>query len=311
MSYDIPDEIKYREKIVFGLDFRQLTYAAAFGVLALVSYSLPLSGQAKLALPALFCIAGAAFIFLDLEERAIDGLHFIRGVRKAGSVDLAAQRLVGVRKVEKNAVFLDNGGLRAILKVEPLNFTLLEETQRKAVILAYREFLNHLTTPIQIIVKTSKPNLEDYFAKAQERLKDNNPEMRSLFEDFMIFEQDFLEKNNVRERNFYLVVTHDTRGLLAKATTNGDKQLKELEERTKIIQDKLLACGLKSRRLENESLVDFLSSYSSQEADASEEPTDEKTEKKENQAKNAEPTAGSIQTSPGTPKTSSQARKAA
>lgn len=310
MSYDIPDEIQYREKIVFGLDFKQLTYAAAFGVLALVSYQLPFPGQFKLVLPVLFCIAGVAFIFLNLEEKAWDSYHYFRGVRKAGSVDPVAQNLVGIKKVEENAILLSNGGLRAVLQVEPLNFTLLEENQRKAVILSYREFLNHLTTSIQVVVRTCKPDLEDYFTKAQERLKDNQ-EMNELFEDFMIFEQGFLEKNNVRERQFYLIVTHDTHGLLAKATTNGSQKLKELEERTKIIQDKLLACGLKSRRLENSGLVDFLSSYSSQEAEEREQSSHEKTEKTRKQGETTATSPASPQASPGTAKTASEPSKTA
>jgi len=37
MSYDIPDEIKYREKIVFWLDLRQLCYLCAFEPFAFLS----------------------------------------------------------------------------------------------------------------------------------------------------------------------------------------------------------------------------------------------------------------------------------
>jgi len=35
MSYDIPDEVKYREKIVFGLDLKQLGYLCLFGFAAI------------------------------------------------------------------------------------------------------------------------------------------------------------------------------------------------------------------------------------------------------------------------------------
>jgi len=278
VSYDIPDEIKYREKIVFGLDFKQLSYAAAFGVLAFLAYLIPLPSQARMVLPGFFLIAGGGFVFLNLEERAWDAYHYYRGVKKAGSINPLAQRLVGVNSIERDTVFLANGDLLAVLKVEPINFSLLEETQHKAVVLSYREFLNHLTTPVQVVVKTSKPDLDDYFNKAQERLKGESAELNALFEDFMVFEQDFLERNNVRVRDFYLVVSHPTRGFLAKATVDKERKLKELGEKTKIIQEKLLACSLASERLENEGLLRFFSSYSSQDADSSEVNDDDQEE---------------------------------
>ena len=224
----------------------------------------------KLILPSFFVIVGLGFVFLNLEERFWDAFHYYRGVRKAGSTDPAAQKLVGVKAIKKDAIWLSKGGLRTVLQIEPVNYSLLEESQRKALVLSFREFLNHLTTSIQIVVKTSKPDLGDYFAKAQERLVGQSAEMNALFEDFMIFEQGFLEENNVRERKFYVVACSEDRGLIGKAT-NGGQELKQLEEKTKIIQEKLFACGLKSRRLENDGLVDFLSQFSSQEADSSEE----------------------------------------
>lgn len=241
----------------------------------------------KLILPSFFVIVGMGFVFLNLEERALDAYNFYHGVRLASPLDSPAQRFIGVKAIKNNAVYLAKGGLRTVLKVEPLNFRLLEESQRKAIILNYREFLNHLTTPIQVIVKTSKPDLKDYYERAQERLKGSSKEMHSLFEDFMVFEDDFLDKNCVMERNFYLVVSPQARSLLGKAGSKDDRELKELEEKTKIIQEKLLACGLQSRRLENAGLKQFFSTYSSQEADSSEERKDEKGAKSKKRPKKA------------------------
>ena len=46
MSYDIPDKVRYKEKIIFNLDGRQLIYALMFGVAALLAYNLPINGDA-------------------------------------------------------------------------------------------------------------------------------------------------------------------------------------------------------------------------------------------------------------------------
>ncbi len=290
MSYDIPDEIKYKEKIVFGLDFRQLGYASAFLALAVLAYNLPLTGTPKLILPAFLAIAGFAFVFLNLDEKILDAYHFYTGIKVAKAADARAQKLIGIQKVENNAIHLTNGDLRAVVSVEPVNLGLLEESQRNALILNYREFLNHLTTPIQILVRTSKPDLEDYFSEAQARLEGAPDKLMECFRDFMMYEQTFLENNHVRTRSFYVVIAQQLPPKRAKKEENKKKEpkpkeppkpdenteqttegLKLLEQKTKIIQEKLSACGLKTTRLETANLHEFLSTYSSQERDTNEE----------------------------------------
>ena len=274
MSYDIPDEIKYKEKIVFGLGFKQLGYLCVFGLLAFFSYSLPFGGIAKLILPIFFMFAGIGFVFLNLEERAFDAYYFLTGVRFAKAWDAKAQEFVGVSKIDSGLVFLKNGSLRAIIQVDPVNYGLLEESQRKALVLNYREFLNHLTTSVQILVKTSKPNLSGYFAEGQARMAGASSKLRDLFDDFQAFEQKFLEDRHVRERTFYLVVAQESRRGFGRQPDPKEAE-KLLEEKARIIQEKLLACGLKSRRLQTDELLGFYAKYSSQEADSSEEKTNE------------------------------------
>ncbi|MBU3940689.1 MAG: PrgI family protein [Nanoarchaeota archaeon] len=38
MAYEVPQELEYREKIIFGLDFEQLIYAIIFAPLALIIF---------------------------------------------------------------------------------------------------------------------------------------------------------------------------------------------------------------------------------------------------------------------------------
>jgi len=260
VSYDIPDEIKYREKIVFGLDLKQLCYFSVFTVLAFLSLNLPLEGEAKFVLPSLFSILGAGFIFLNLEERVLDAWHFYGGVRKASSTDPKAQKLVGVRAIENDQIILMDGSLRAVLQVEPINFSLLDEGQKTAFVSNYREFLNHLTDPIQILVRTEKSEAEDVFAEAQAGLEGADIEIASLFRDFFTFEREFMEANNVKSRRYYLVVAQPPRAMLGNGNT--EEERKRLDQKTKIVQEKLATCNLRSERLSSARLKRLFTSYS-------------------------------------------------
>jgi len=237
MSYDIPDEVKYREKIVFGLDLKQLLYFCVFVLLAFLSLNLPLEGEAKFILPFIFCIVGAGFIFLNLDERALNIWHYYTGVRKASPSDANAQALVGIKSIENDQITLVDGSLRAILKVEPINFSLLDEGQKTAFVSNYREFLNHLTDPIQILVRTEKSDAEEAFAEAQNGLAGAELEVASFFRDFFTFEREFMEANNVKSRKYYVVLTQRKSAILGKGKEDNGR----LEQKTKIMQEKLLA----------------------------------------------------------------------
>ncbi|MEM2138173.1 MAG: hypothetical protein QW568_03740 [Candidatus Anstonellaceae archaeon] len=259
MSYDIPDEIKYREKIVFGLDLRQLGYACVFGLLAFFSYNLPLTGQAKLILPAFFSILGTGFILLNLEEIASDLWYYYTGVRKADSKSPRAQRLMGVRAIENSEVELMDGSLRAILQVEPINFSLLDAGQKAAFVSNYREFLNHLAAPIQILVRTENSDAEEVFRQMQEKMEGTDRKTAALFQDFFDYESKFLAEHMVRSRRYYVIVTQQHQGMMGKPS---EEDRSQLEQRTKIIQEKLAACGLRSERLDTAALLSFFSIYS-------------------------------------------------
>ncbi|MCX6771136.1 MAG: ATP-binding protein [Candidatus Micrarchaeota archaeon] len=254
-SYDIPDEVKYREKIVFGLDLKQLCYFCVFTVLAFLSLNLPLEGEAKLILPSLFSILGAGFIFLNLEERALDAWHYYSGVRKASPSDPKAQRLVGIKAIENGQITLLDGSLRAILKVEPINFSLLDEGQKAAFVSNYREFLNHLTDPIQILVRTEKCDAEEAFSDAQLKMKGAQQETAAIFRDFFTYEREFMESKKVRGRKYYLIATQYSIG-------TPEEGRAQLEQKVQIIQEKLSSCGLRSERLGNGALTHLFSSYS-------------------------------------------------
>ena len=38
MTYQIPQQLQYKEKIMFGLDFKQLAYAFVFGLICVILF---------------------------------------------------------------------------------------------------------------------------------------------------------------------------------------------------------------------------------------------------------------------------------
>gem|GEM_PF-665581 len=275
MSYDIPDKVKYRERIVFGLDVKQLCYFCVFVMLAFFSYSLPLEGEAKFVLPSILAILGAGFVFLNFEEHALDIWHYYTGVRKAAPSDAKAQQLVGIKSIENGQIVLMDGSLRAVLQVEPINFSLLDEGQKTAFVSNYREFLNHLTDPIQILVRTEKSEAEEVFMEAQGNLEGADTETAAMFRDFYTFEREFLEAQKVRGRRHYLIAAQPPQSILGKLVEAGEGR-RQLDQKTKIIQEKLSACALRSERLGTGELLRLFSTYAVPEHEGEGQKKDER-----------------------------------
>ncbi|VVC03104.1 Uncharacterised protein [Candidatus Bilamarchaeum dharawalense] len=253
MGYDIPDEIKYREKIVANLDLKQLGYAVLFILLAFFSYNLPIQGDARFIVPAIIGIIGTGFIFLNLEEKIKDVAAYYMNIRKTPYNSKAGQKFFEVRKIAEDIAFLDDKTFIAVLEIQPINFDLLDEGRKKAMLINYKAFLNQLTTPVQILIRTKPVILDGYFEGIDSRKSEKQKFMANLYADFRIFEENFIDENTIKERFYYIVIPFRP----AKAN-QGIKQLNEL---VKIIQEKLLDCGLQSKRLNNQELEDLYLSY--------------------------------------------------
>ena len=73
MTYEIPQELEYKEKIVFGLNFEQLVYLLLFGfVILVILFKLGLNQELKVFLSTLVGILAICFMFFNLRQKIKD-----------------------------------------------------------------------------------------------------------------------------------------------------------------------------------------------------------------------------------------------
>ena len=65
-------------------------------------------------------------------------------------------------EIHHDTVVLKNGGLRGVLNVEAINFNLKSETEQQGIIAGYQSFVNTLNFPLQIVIRSSKMNIDPY-----------------------------------------------------------------------------------------------------------------------------------------------------
>ena len=108
MTYEIPQELEYKEKIVFGLNFEQLVYLLLFGfVILVILFKLDLNQELKVFLSTLVGVIAICFMFFNLRQKIKDfwDWYKFREFRVAG---VRMKRLIPEINIQNN--ILEVGG---------------------------------------------------------------------------------------------------------------------------------------------------------------------------------------------------------
>ena len=283
MPYEIPQNLKYTEKIAFGLTFWQLFWLAFFGLLAAIVFlKTNLDFFFKAGAGMVLLAFGAGFAFFGFAGHLKDFKDFHLGIKEAGLFDRRLREFVEVKKIENNTIQLKNGSLRAILEVTPINFSILSVEEQRAVISAYRDFLNSLDFSVQIVMRTTNLNLDDYLFNMRKKvLEMNDAELEKEYESFREFVQNFIKENSVKNRLFFIVIPYSpyhkaklfkdifitVKNLFSKekekssVEINREIALNQLSIRSELCREKLHRCSLFVKRLNDGQLFTLLASF--------------------------------------------------
>ncbi len=125
------------------------------------------------------------------------------------SVPHSTQDHLPIAGIQDGALIMTDGSIRAVLKVEPINFELKSENEQNAIIYSYQSFLNSLDIPIQIVIQSKRLDLEQYLVRMQETQKQQtNDLLRIQTEDYIGFVRRLISVANIMAKRFYVVVSH-------------------------------------------------------------------------------------------------------
>ena len=121
----------------------------------------------------------------------------------------STQEHLPIAGIQDGVIIMSDGSVRAVVKVDPVNFELKSEQEQNGIIYAYQSFLNSLEYPIEIVVQSKKLDLERYLIKLQAKLKDmDNELLRLQTEDYIDFIRRLISVANIMSKKFYVVVKY-------------------------------------------------------------------------------------------------------
>lgn len=135
---------------MFGLTFMQLLYAMVFLVPIALILKSGIDYIAQSIIIALLVGIALMFMFFNLADKLKE----------------ISQYLKLKTKYQK---YLETDQKVAVLKIKPINFTIKTDEEKQVIIKTFRKFLNSLTFPIQILIKTEPLDLDDYLNKLQQK----------------------------------------------------------------------------------------------------------------------------------------------
>jgi type IV secretory pathway VirB4 component len=119
------------------------------------------------------------------------------------------QDLVEIKDIRQGTVVMKHGGLRQVLMVGGVNFSLKSEQEQNIIVQAYQDFLNSITFPLQVIIHSRKINIERYVARLDElRDKETSALLQDQIAEYQEFVRGFIKDNPIMVKAFFVVVPY-------------------------------------------------------------------------------------------------------
>ncbi len=256
MPYAIPANIKYEERLVGPLTIKQSLYLAAFLILAYLLYTDEDINQVYRIIGTVISVGlGLGFAFMNLDVWIKNYLVFWRQVKKTSWISPAARKLMNIKSIRADAVFLKDSRVLGVIKVKPINFGVLSEQDKDTVIYGFLEFLNSLNFPIQIVMRSVNLDLDDYLRHLKRRIVQRDDKVAlAYFEHFAEYMRGYIKANKINDRHFYIVVS-------GKKKKTEKETIDFLTTQCNELMGRLGLSGIVSDRMNTNQLINFYGSY--------------------------------------------------
>ena len=124
--------------------------------------------------------------------------------------DTSTQRYLPFSQIRENIVIMKDNSSRVILQCSTINFLLKSTEEQDAIIMSFQRFLNSLNFPIQIMVRSSKLDIDGYLKNLNNKaVKQTNPLLQNQTYEYIEYLKKLIEVAQIMKKEFYIVVPYD------------------------------------------------------------------------------------------------------
>jgi hypothetical protein len=256
MPYKIPSDIRYEERLFGPLTIKQSVYALISVILLIfIVFFWKVDFIIQMLLVLIVGALGVGFTMFNLDTYLVNYLFFMKEKKESSWISPAARKLMEIKSIRADAVFLKDGRVLGVVKVKPINYGVLGKEDQDTVIYGFLEFINSLNFPVQIVMRSVNLDLSDYLSALKRRIVQRDDKMSlAYYEHFSEYMFDYIKTNKINDRLFYIIVP-------AKRFGDETKTILNLEDRSKSVIETLSLSGIIAKRLGNKELLNMYASY--------------------------------------------------
>lgn len=193
----------------------------------------------------------------------------------------STQTFVPIQEIRDGILILKSGGMRSIVMASSLNFALKSQDEQTSIIMQFQNFVNSLDFPIQIFIQSKKLDIRPYIALLEGRYKEQASDLMKIqVREYIDFVRSMVETTNIMTKSFFVVVPYDpaiissSGGPLGKvggmfgggkkstaqqesADVKYAEYRSQLEQRTAVVEQGLVRCGIRAAELGTEEVVEL------------------------------------------------------
>lgn len=125
-------------------------------------------------------------------------------------------------EIRDNMMIMSDGSFRAVVACKSINFDLMSSREREGVELTYQNFINSLTHPVQILIRSQKVDIGPYLERLTNiRKTQDNMLLGVLMDDYIDFIDILSEEANIMDKTFYVVIPYSIVGDLSNIKDSG------------------------------------------------------------------------------------------
>lgn len=205
------------------------------------------------------------------------------------SPDASTQRHLPFSQIRENIIIMKDSSARVVMRCSTINFLLKSTEEQDSIIMSFQRFLNTLDFPVQIMVRSSKLDIDWYLEKLKDKaVSQKNELLQNQTYEYIDYLKKLVEVAQIMKKEFYIVVPFDSEedqsvkasGIFGvfknfwRAINNGDDIVKIrnqirnfsvmkkwLAGRVNTVKTSLESIGIKANELNKSEIVTLMSEY--------------------------------------------------
>lgn len=141
----------------------------------------------------------------------------------------STQNTLLIAEIRESMVIMKDSSYRAVLSCESINFDLMSEQEREGVEYSYQSFLNSLSFPVQILVRSQRVDIGPYVDQLVSlRNNQDNMLLNVLMDDYINFIDILSQEANIMDKAFYIVIPYYPTGDISNVVGSSTGFFKQL-----------------------------------------------------------------------------------